>query len=178
MNRTGVYFLGLFLTLLLISPCSGQQEGEGQELESTVITADRMEYLHDQRTVRFSGNVRVERPDFDLESQRLTVVFVEGAGMSGVQSDTGQAEKIERIIAEGDVSFDHQGRVGRCQRAVYMVQEETLRMEGNPRIEDGRNMISGEVITFSLKDNRSEILGGESSRVEAVFFAPAPGEEQ
>lgn len=39
----------------------------------TRITADKLTYQAEKRQVVFEGNVRVNRPDFDLRSARLTV---------------------------------------------------------------------------------------------------------
>ena len=61
---------------------------------------------------------------------------------------------------------------GRCATLTYMVQSGVLLMEGDPILEDGDNTITGQVIKFYMKDNRSEVVGGKDKRVQAVFSAP------
>ena len=63
-------------------------------------------------------------------------------------------------------------RKGQCGRAVYLLREGLFKMEGDPILKDGKNRIQGEVIKLYLKDNRSEVVGGPTRRVEALFFTP------
>ncbi len=129
------------------------------------ITADRMVYNETKRTVVFEGSVRAEHLDLELFAKTLTAYFSKGGKRGG-------ADQIERIVAKGDVLLNRKTTEGRCSTLTYMVQDGILRMEGNPVLQDGDNVITGQIIKFYLKDNRSEVVGGKGKRVQAVFSAP------
>jgi lipopolysaccharide transport protein LptA len=134
------------------------------------ITADKMTYSEEGRRVTFTGRVKVVRGDLVVRSSKLVARFSQGAGAAGDIS--GQAQRIKEIVATDAVRLNYQGRKGTCRRMVYDVKNGILRMEGDPKLKEKRNVVQGEVIKFYLKDYRSEVLGGEGQRVEATFFAP------
>ncbi len=137
----------------------------------TKITSEKMTYNPSGNAVTFEGKVHVNRPDFDLWAGRITVFFTPDAATGNQGAlDSG---KIDKITASGSVRLEREGRVGLCQSATYLVREGLFKMEGNPILKDGPNIIKGEVIKLYLKDNRSEVLGGKNKRVEALFFTPA-----
>ncbi len=142
-----------------------QVEAQGAEKPPVKITADRMVYNEIKRTVVFEGSVRAEHLDLELFSKTLTAYFSKGSKGKG-------ADQIERIVAKGKVLVNRKTTEGRCDTLTYLVQQGILRMEGNPVLQDGDNIISGQVIKFYLKDNRSEVVGGKGKRVQAVFSAP------
>jgi len=134
------------------------------------ITADKMTYSDEGRSVTFEGQVKIVRGDLTITSRQLSATFVKEP--MGAEDLAKQAERIKEIVATGNVRLDYQGRKGTCGRMVYDVDNGILRMEQQPKLTEGRNVVEGEVIKFYLKDYRSEVLGGKNKRVEAIFFAP------
>ncbi|NCC23957.1 MAG: OstA family protein [Deltaproteobacteria bacterium] len=140
------------------------------ETVPTRISADTMTYTQKSGTVEFSGQVQVDREDFTLWSDRLTVEFDPQGGRQGV----GPVEvggKVQKIVAEGQVRFSGQGREGQCGRAVYEDGPGVLTLTEDPFVQEGRNRIQGETIRLYLRENRSEVIGGQK-RVEAIFHTP------
>ncbi len=139
------------------------------------IDADSMTYSPSGNEVVFKGNVVVKRTDFTLRASTITIYMQKKKTKSPVQDkalapfDPGGVQK---IIASGGVRMDYQGKVGTCATATYYVANGLLQMEGNPKLQDGKNTIMGAVIKFHLNDNRSEVIGGKSQRVKATFQAP------
>jgi lipopolysaccharide export system protein LptA len=165
---------GIVLAALLLAVPSA---GLGQEAASgelpTKITSDRMRFDQEARTVTFEGQVKVTRPDFDLAAEKIVVHLApEKVGAGGpatpLATDPGS---IERIVAEGSVRIEREGRTGTAAKATYLVQEGLLKLEGDPVLRDGANTVTGEVVRLYFKDNRSEVVGGKK-RVQAVFFTP------
>lgn len=128
------------------------------------ITADRMTYVEKDRKVTFSGNVQAEHEGLRLWAATLSAYFTEAGGNAKDMSDN-----IERIVADGGVKMKKDKSEGSCRTLTYFVKDGMLRMEGDPVLSDSANTVSGEVIKFYLKDSRSEVLGGQGKRVEAVF---------
>ena len=54
-------------------------------------------------------------------------------------------------------------------KATYTMDDGVLLMEGDPRLTDGENTVTGETIKYFTEENRSEVMGGSKKRVEAVF---------
>jgi lipopolysaccharide export system protein LptA len=148
------------------------------------VTSEKMVYNHADQTVTFEGQVVVVREDFQLTAKRIVVHLLQGAGQPGastpakgpagaaVQQGRAPAESIDRIECFGSVHMVREGKTGDCDNAVYQVAESILTMRGNPVLREGSNQIQGEIIKFYMKENRSEVLGGAKSKVEATFTTP------
>jgi lipopolysaccharide export system protein LptA len=126
------------------------------------IVADKMTYSQAGKSVTFEGNVEVKRENVNLWATTLTTYF----------AGKGKEDKIERIVAQGGVRMTMNDRKGTCGTLTYDVENGILILEGSPSLAEGQNTIKGEVIKFYMKDSRSEVIGGKSNRVEAVFVTP------
>lgn len=127
------------------------------------ITADKLTYDDKRRTVAFSGSVEAEHEGLQLWASEVTAYF----------SKTGKpGEEIDRVVASGGVRMQRGTTEGTSESVTYLVGDNLLLMEGNPEIRDGKNTVTGKVIKFYVKENRSEVVGGNGKRVEAILFAP------
>lgn len=139
------------------------------------IVSDKMDYDQANNTVIFTGNVHVDRSDFELWSDKLTVFMEappEGAGQKQSMGPGG-SQDIEKLLAEGKVRIKRDAQTGTSAKATYWPKKGVVVMEGNPVLKDKEGSISGEVITYHLQENRGVVQGGEKQRVQAVFMAPA-----
>ncbi len=143
-----------------------------EDMTPTRITAKTMEYSQSGRQVVFAGEVHVARDDMDIWADKITVVFEASNEPAANQPDNFDPGAISSIKAVGNVRLERDGRTGRSSQATYDVAKGVLELSGNPKLEDGKNTIQGKVIRFHLKDNRSEVIGDQSQRVEALFFTP------
>ncbi|HCG04523.1 MAG TPA: organic solvent tolerance protein OstA [Desulfovibrio sp.] len=156
----------------------------------TAVKSDRMQYDAKGQVVVFEGAVYVQRPDFEMWAERITLHLkkksakpgkadtagdaAQGqsvqAGQSGQPGISGMdAGEIDRIVAERNVRMKRENRTGECEKATYTVDNAVMVMEGNPVLHEGDNSIKGEVITFYTRENRSEVRGSGAKRVQAVF---------
>lgn len=161
--------LCLIVSVLTLAPAPGP----AAEQVPTTINADRMRYDMDGNTITFDGAVEVLREGLTLTADSLVVHFSPREPGQKARPDL-NAQDIEKLEAQGNVKIVQQegGRTGTAARAVYLVRQGLLKMEGDPTLSDGANTLSGEVIKLYVKDNRSEVLGGKSRRVEAIFSTP------
>lgn len=142
----------------------------------TRITSDQLTYVAEKQRIVFEKNVHVERPDFKLWADRLTVLL-KPPKEGQAKTDTAKgglpegmaAGDVDKIIAERNVRMESQGRTGTSDKATYTMDNGVLLMEGNPRLTDGDNTVTGETIRYFTEENRSEVKGGSKKRVEAVF---------
>ncbi len=162
---------GAALGAALLLPLSAQAQDRDAP---TDITAQRMTYDAGKQQLVFEGKVHVVNGDFIMDSQRLTIYMKDNpnAGETEGESDpfSGmQGGDLDRLVAEGSVTMQKEGRIGECGRATYYMDRELVVMEQNPFLHDGENRISGQVINFWVAQNRSEVIGGEGQPVRATI---------
>lgn len=198
----------LFLCLLslffaaspLIASAADKTQKAAEGDLPTTITASKMRYDANKQQVVFEGNVKVRRPDFDLDSNKLTIFFQKKtqpktaltkkspsgetpngkAPSENVTDDplsTMGAGDIDKLIAEGKVLMVRDGRTGTCEKITYYVPKELIVMEGSPVLKEKDNSVTGQIINFYVKENRSEVLGGSNAPVQVRFTSPKNSEE-
>ena len=145
----------------------------------TKITADHMEYDANKLQVVFKDKVHVDRPDMEIWAEVLTVHFKPAEQKDKQAKDSTPqglaAGDVDRLVAEKRVRMKSEDRVGSCERATYTPDTGVLVMQGNPRLEDGKNTITGNEIRYYANENRSEVTSSGKKRVEAVFASPESG---
>lgn len=130
------------------------------------ITSTKMTFSENRNRITFAGNVKVVRLDVTLTSEELTAFLrPEGDSLTDTQ------DKIKKIVASGNVKVVMKNRKGDCDKLTYVVADSIILMEGNARLQDGPNLVQGEVIKFYIKENRSEVVGGNKP-IEAIFYTP------
>jgi lipopolysaccharide export system protein LptA len=129
------------------------------------ITSDRMVYDESGKVVSFVGNVVAEHGELTLWADKLS------AYLSDKDKKKFSADSVDRIVAEGNVRAKKGTTEGSCGKLTYFVGPQLLKMEQSPLLQDGPNSLTGEVINFHVRDNRSEVIGGDQ-RVKAIFVAP------
>lgn len=134
------------------------EQKEEDEREPVRISSDLMETVNGSKLVIFKGNVVAVRGGLTIFSDELRIVNFQ---------DTG---KIEKMTASGNVRLKYGGRMASADKAIYYNNEERIDLLGNPKVWEGENRISGEVISLFLREDRSLVKGGENVRVEAVYY--------
>ncbi|MDH3599960.1 MAG: LptA/OstA family protein [Candidatus Tectomicrobia bacterium] len=112
-------------------------KGPGQELD---VTADQMTFDSKTHTFVFENNVHVRRCDMTLECDRLRVM------------NDAQGNRVERIVATGNVRMQQGGRRVQAERADYFDTEQKLVLTGEPRAWDPveKNELTGDEMVLYL----------------------------
>ena len=85
-----------------------------------------------------------------------------------IKADTAELDKIE---SDGNVRIVQENRTGLASHGVYESKQGKITLTGgNPKVMQGADTVTGEVITYFIDDERSNVTGG---RVEAVIH-PKP----
>jgi len=158
---------------------SGKAPEAGKE-DPVRITSDKMVYSQTENAVVFQGNVHGTQADMAIWANKVTAYFSakekKPQGKNAPEKAPGDfGDKIERIVAEGEVRLVAGKNEGACAQLTYFVADGLLRMEGNPILREGQNTVRGDVIKYYMRENRSEVLSGSQRRVEAIFFSPKGG---
>ncbi len=107
-----------------------------------------------RRQVLFEGEVRAQRGTMTLTCTRLTAVY-------------GAEQKVEELRAEGEVVVVQGER--RVTAALATLQDGTLVLTGQPRLEEGTNSLLGQQITFYLDQEKVRCEGAEGQPCELVL---------
>ncbi len=109
------------------------------------------------KTALFTGKVVAKQGDVTIFCDKMTVYY------GAIQGD------VDKILADGNVRIVQENRTGIAAHAIYESKEGKVTLTGGtPKVMQGTDTVSGEVITYFLDEDRSSVTGGRG-RVEAVI---------
>jgi lipopolysaccharide export system protein LptA len=113
---------------------------------STVITSDELHSDQQSHVSIFTGNVVVVGNQFRMTCQEMTVNFTKD-------------NKVDSIVATGNVVINQPDRITNCGRADYFRDEDKFILTESPVIHDHQNIISGPKIIIYRTSQKMEIEG-------------------
>jgi lipopolysaccharide export system protein LptA len=130
------------------------------------VQADRAEYFNAESKVIFTGKVKATQGDATLTAERMEVVFSPEAPAGGEGAKPAEAQsRIRSIVATQNVTF-HQvdaetkkERYGVGERGEYDAATKVMTLTGNPRVWEGKNVMTGEKMLFFLESHRVQVEG-------------------
>ncbi|HLD47473.1 MAG TPA: LptA/OstA family protein [Desulfobaccales bacterium] len=152
------------------------------------ITAARLEAEQQEGTIIFSGQVKAIYGDATLYADQLRVHFkpkpeqpkgaARPAQEKADQSPLGDlgAEKIDRIVAKGNVRMVQEDRVATGDEAIYYKDRDEVVLKGNPQLWRAENTLKGERIIFNLATNKVLVESSPQRRVEALLYSKGASE--
>ncbi len=137
------------------------------------ITSNSMLAKDKDSTVEFKGNVVVTSEDSIIHADIITMFFNRETEKDKKKSG-GQNNKIEKIIALGNVKYFSGERKAFAGKAVYTYEDEILVLTGDmPKVITGKNSVTGKKITLFQKNGKI-IIEGEVN----AFFVPDEDNKQ
>ncbi len=165
--------------LLLAAPVSAQNfggafEGMSNSDAPVEIEADRLEVVDNKGIAVFSGNVSVVQGSTLLKAKRLTVSYLRDSSGSA-----GPGGNIRTIEATGRVAVRSKDQTASADKAVVDMQKQVATLSGNVSISQGKNIVTGCVLTINLTTNAATLqpCAAASGRVK-MLFTPKSGGEQ
>jgi len=152
------------------------------------ISAARLEADQKEGVIIFSGQVKAIYSDSTLYADQLRVYFKakpeppQGAAKPPQekrdQSPLGDlgAEKIDRIVAKGNVRMVQEDRVATGDEAIYYKDRDEVVLKGNPQLWRAENTLKGERIIFNLTTNKVLVESSPQRRVEALLYSQGASE--
>lgn len=101
----------------------------------TEIRSDQVVYDESQALVEFDGNVRVRDPRAAMNCEKVLLHLKEN-------------NEIDWIEALSEVIIQSDDRKALAKRASYMADEGKFVLEGDPKVKQGQNIMTGDRITF------------------------------
>ena len=104
--------------------------------EKIVITCDGpLEVDYEKNIAVFNNNVKVEKPDLTIYSDRMQVYFSpRQEEAKGVQESLAMASSINKIVAHGNVRILRGENTTYSQEAIYDAKSKKITLTGRPQI--------------------------------------------
>lgn len=104
--------------------------------DKVVITCDgQLVVDYEKNIASFYDNVKVERPDLTIYSDKMDLYFVRGsAGTEAAQADKSMASSIDRIVASGNVKIVRGENISYSEQAEYKALEKKIILSGRPKL--------------------------------------------
>lgn len=142
----------------------------------TKIFSDELTYDIEKQQITFNKNVHVQRPDFQLTTDTLTIYLApqkksqknEDLSTNPISSKISAGE-LNHIVAKNNVCIKGDKYTGTAGKVTYTEKTGILLLEDSPVLTDGENTITGDSIRYYIYENRSEVIRGKNKRVEATF---------
>jgi lipopolysaccharide transport protein LptA len=145
--------LAAALFVALWTPASAQVDADSMDTPappgSTVITSDELHSDQVAHTSIFDGKVLVVGTNFRMTCQEMTVFFTND-------------NKVQKIVATGDVVINQPDRVTHCGHAEYYKDNDTFVLTDSPIIHDHDNEVHGVRITIDRQTQKMTVDGGRS----------------
>ncbi|HXC93775.1 MAG TPA: lipopolysaccharide transport periplasmic protein LptA [Geobacteraceae bacterium] len=133
--------------------------------EPITIKSDSLVTDNGRKLATFSGNVAARQGDLTIYSDRFVVVYSEAGN------------EISTAEVTGNVRIVQGPRRAQADHGVYDAKSSTIVLDGNPKVFQNNDTISGKVITYYLDQDRSEVTSGSGKRVEAVIYPQGKGSD-
>ena len=123
-----------------INPANPEQGQAGGSKEKIIITCDGpLEIDYEKNIASFNNNVKVERPDSVIYSDKMDVYFIASGRDSQNATGTQKApnlmgNKIDKIIARGNVKVVRGENISYSEEATYTASDKKIVLSGKPRL--------------------------------------------
>ena len=121
-----------------INPAASDGNLDGLALkDKVVITCDgQLVVDYEKNIASFYDNVKVERPDLTIYSDKMDLYFVRGSatGSAVSKTDKSMANSIDRIVASGNVKIVRGENISYSQEAEYKALDKKIILSGRPKL--------------------------------------------
>ena len=179
LSRTIVFLLtltfsgGLGLSPAFSLPLAGKQSLEGNK-NPIEITSDRMRSENQNRKIIFSGNVKSQWGDLEIQSDVLEIYTLSpDRKKASANNNFAGNQNLEEIVALGNVRIKKGNRRAKGDKAIYFDRQQKIILTGSPKAVawDGENNIEGREMIFFLDRDRFVVN-------ERVIFKMYPKNEE
>jgi lipopolysaccharide export system protein LptA len=121
------------------------------------IVADRMEADLGSGNLRFIGHVRAKQGKRTIYAERMDVVYTEGG-------------EVTSLVATGGVKVNMGDAFASSDRLELDNKKQIIRLIGSPRVAQGRQVMTGDLITYYMKTEQLTV-----SRPRIEWLPEKPG---
>jgi lipopolysaccharide export system protein LptA len=134
--------------------------GEGRGFDQPMrITAQELEADNKNRVITFRGKVEARQGGLTISADTAQVFYEKKE----------EGNDIHEVVATGNVKVQDGERLGTAQRAVFVNREQKITLTGQPKVWQGKDMVSGEKIIVLLGEEKTLVESGPDRRVEVIL---------
>jgi len=153
----------LFSLVFAVGLCSAQAAtGERNNLP-ILIKSNELQADNASRTATFIGKVSARQGDVTIYSDKLVIHY------------SPNDKEVDKVEASGSVRIVQENRLGEADHAVYENKAGKITLDGNPKVVQGEDTITGSVITYFVDEQKSVVTSGPGKRVDAVIHPKDKG---
>lgn len=149
----------LFSVTLSVAATAGN-DSAGQPI---VIKSNELQAETKSRTATFLGRVVAKQGGITIHADKLVVRYAEKGG------------EVEKVEAFGNVRIVQENRIGTADYGVYFTKAGKIVLSGSPKVSQGKDMVTGNEITYYVNEEKSVVTGNSGARVEAVIYPKGKG---
>ncbi|KAB0669523.1 lipopolysaccharide transport periplasmic protein LptA [Oryzomonas sagensis] len=163
MNKMKIKPLLFIIVVSMMLPLATVFAAAHKDRSSLPIAIKANELAADNKgkTAIFSGKVVAKQGDITIYADRLIINYGD------------KKNDVEKIEANGNVRIVQENRIGTATHAVYESKLGRITLTGNPKIMQGADTMSGNIITYFIDEDRSEVSSGAGRPVEVVIHPTA-----
>jgi lipopolysaccharide export system protein LptA len=141
------------------------EQGQKGKQTPVNVTGLRLTYVDGQRQARFDGNVVLRSAEGTMTADNITV-YLQPRGPVGPNASSKNASQLEKVVADGNVVLQQEGRRGTGKRLTYLAKDGSFTLTGGPpSIFDAEHgQVTGDSLTFFSHDDRVLIEGGKTAQ--------------
>ena len=129
------------------------------------ITSQGLEADNKNLVIIFSGNVVAKQGEMTIHADVARVYYEKKE----------EGNEIREMVATGNVKIQEADRLATAQNAIFTNAEQKIVLTGQPKVWQGKDMVSGEKIIILLEEDKSFVESGPERRVEVILY---PKEEK
>jgi lipopolysaccharide export system protein LptA len=138
---------------------AGEAGGRGGD-QPLRITSQHLEADNKNLVTIFSGTVVAKQGNMTIYADVARVYYEKKE----------EGNEIREIVATGNVKMQEADRLATAQNAVFTNAEQKLVLTGQPKVWQGKDMVSGEKITILLEEDKIFVESGPGGPVEVIFY--------
>ncbi len=139
------------------------EQGQNGKQTPVNVTGSRLTYVDGQRQAKFEGGVVMRSAEGIVTADHVTV-FLQARGPVA-NSAAKTASELNKVMAEGQVVIQQEGRRGTGNRLIYLAKDGSFTLSGGPPsiFDAERGKVTGDSLTFFSHDDRVLVEGGKSA---------------
>ncbi len=146
-------FLLILLTVIILYS-QGFAASYQNKNQPTTIKSDLIDIKRKSQTINFIGNVRIEKGDDSMLSDKVTVFYLENENKTSTK-----AEKIKIIKASGNIRMFSKEFVATADKGSFDPNDNVFILEENVLVNKGASAASGEKFIYNVKTKKSKFIG-------------------
>ena len=148
--------LVFMLSVCVVQAATVQHQGTSSQ--PITVKSNELVAENKGKTAIFTGKVVAKQGGVTIFCDKLTISYGKTQG------------DVDMIEADGNVRIVQENRTGFSSHAVYESKQGKITLSGgNPKIMQGDDTVTGEVITYFIDEERSSVSSGNGGRVTAII---------